>query len=142
MATRNINTFIEHLVNEARTDVVHTYPPSGRYPTYPGTAEETPQETPEERAKAGRKAKELRNARFFLGLTNRREKIEQSMKDDERESGRRIGAFKHPKPEPKPEKAQPSYEDLLAGPKQEYTIQYQTYDPSTGSTKPIKRPDS
>ena len=64
------------------------------------------------------------------------------MKDDERESGRRIGAFKHPKPEPKPEKAQPSYEDLLAGQKQEYTIQYQTYDPSTGNTKPIKRPNS
>ena len=133
MATRNINTFIEHLVNEARVDVVHTYP---------GTAEETP-ETPEERAKRERTERFAKDnaAMFAKSRMTRRERIEQNMRDDERESGRRIGAFKHPKPEPKPEKAQPSYEDLLA-PKQEYTIQYQTYDPSTSNTKPIKRLNS
>jgi len=32
-----------------------------------------------------------------------RAEVEQGMRDDERESGRRIGAFKHPKPEPKPQ---------------------------------------
>ena len=32
-----------------------------------------------------------------------RAEVEQGMRDDERESGRRIGAFKHPKPEPKPD---------------------------------------
>lgn len=139
MATRNINTFIEHLMNEARVNDNWPYSPDVVH-TYPGTAEETPQETPEERAKRERTERFAKDnaAMFTKSWMTRRERIEQNMRDDERESGRRIGAFKHPKPEPKPEKAQPSYEDLLAGPKpKEYTI---IYDPDAG--KPRKRPNS
>jgi len=193
MATRNINTFIEHLMNENLTGLSKMAKKSKRdpYPTSSGVQSMAKDELTDygsavvDNAKSrasdvgaaikGAVRGDLKPAHTALinavdaavdapgnvaarvgsafkpdakyGTTETRKgttraEVEQGMKDDERESGRRIGAFKHPKPEPKPEKAQPSYEDLLAGPKQEYTIQYQTYDPSTGSTKPIKRPDS
>ena len=187
MATRNINTFIEHLMNENLSSKMAKKSKRDPYPTSSGVQSMAKDELTDygsavvdnARSRAsdvgaaikGAVRGDLKPAHTALinavdaavdapgnvaarvgsafkpdakyGTTETRKgttraEVEQGMKDDERESGRRIGAFKHPKPEPKPEKAQPSYEDLLGGPKpKEYTI---IYDPDAG--KPRKRPNS
>jgi len=144
MATRNINTFIQHLMNE---NLLAKKPKRDPYPTSSGVQSMAKDELTDygsavvdnARSRAsdvgaaikGAVRGDLKPAHTALinavdaavdapgnvaarvgsafkpdakyGTTETRKgttraEVEQGMKDDERESGRRIGAFKHPKP--------------------------------------------